>query len=71
MAGEEVVRAAELGVKSREAQDIFQMLCQQNTKLDPVEYREQVQQFEAARARMHHAMNAHHAALGLLGKESK
>lgn len=56
-----------LGVASQKAQDVFNAHCLANTRTDPKERAQQIEQFERARADMHEAMNRHHAALGLLG----
>lgn len=58
---------AALGVASQQAQEVFRALCMENTQIDPEKYRAQVERYEIARAKMHQAMNRHHAALALLG----
>lgn len=59
--------AAELGIASQHAKDIFRMHCEMNTRSDPAERVAQIRAFEIARADMHEAMNRHHAALKQLG----
>jgi hypothetical protein len=55
--------ATQLGIALRHAQEMFSLLCMENTKTDPKERAEQILRYETARVKMHEAMNRYRVAL--------